>query len=93
LAIEEIGRNRNDAIFGQLIAHAAQPIGQTKNFLNDQHDWRFVLALWINDEGFNRAVADLISTIRRGAAKLFRRSLPKSCTPVRKAIVPRGKQT
>jgi hypothetical protein len=57
LAIEEIGRNRDDAIFGQLVAHAAEPISQAKNFLNNQYGWCFVFALGINDEGFDRAVA------------------------------------
>ena len=58
-ALEEIGRNRDDSIFGQLVAHTAQPVSQTKNFLNDQHGRGFVFTLRINDEGFDRVVARL----------------------------------
>ena len=57
LAVEKIGRNRDDSVFGQLIAHAAQPIGQAKNFLNDQHGWGFVFALRINDKRLDRLCA------------------------------------
>ena len=57
LAAEKIGRDRNHAALGQFIAQAAQPIGQSENFLNDKHYRRFVFSLRINHEGFDRAIA------------------------------------
>jgi hypothetical protein len=57
LTIEKIGRNRDDSIFCQLITHAAQPISQAKNFLNDQHGWSFVLPFRINDKRLDRLPA------------------------------------
>ena len=54
---QQVGRDGDVASLGQLIGHAADPIGQAEDLVDHDHGGGFVLHLGIGDEAIHLALA------------------------------------